>query len=96
MKQDYFTSNKKDILKMIQLHEFLSIEQLKEILLKFKEKSLISNSLSFDSFLLKLIDEGLTQKSITIRGHSKTRYTLREDFNIYSFSNSIEKNSFFL
>ena len=95
MKQDYFTSNKKDILKMIQLHEFLSIEQLKEILLKFKEKSLVSNSLSFDSFLLKLIDEGLTQKSIIIRGHSKTRYTLRENFNIYSFSNSIEKNSFF-
>lgn len=96
MKQDYFTLNKKEVLKTIQAYEFLSQEQLKEILEQLKDKSLVSNSLSFNYFLLKLIDEGLIQKSITIRGHIKTRYTFNQDFNIYDFCNSLEKNSFFL
>ena len=95
MKQDYFTLNKKEILKTIQACEFLSQEQLKEILQQLKDKSLVSSSLSFNSFLLKLIDEGLAQKSITIRGHIKTRYTFNADFNIYDFCNSLERNSFF-
>ncbi len=95
MKQDYFTLNKHEILRTIQKYEFLSQEQLKEILHQLKDKSLLSSSLSFNSFLLKLIDEGLAQKSITIRGHLKTRYSLRGDFNIYDFCNSLEKNSFF-
>ena len=95
MKQDYFTLNKHEILRTIQKYEFLSQEQLKEILHQLKDKSLVSSSLSFNSFLLKLIDEGLAQKSITIRGHLKTRYSLRGDFNIYDFCNSLEKNSFF-
>jgi len=95
MKQDYFTSNKKDILKTIQAYDFLSQGQLKEILDQLKDKSLVSSSLSYNSFLLKLIDEGLSQKSITIRGHTKTRYTFSQDFNIYDFCNSLEKNSFF-
>lgn len=95
MKQDYFTLNKHEILKTIQKYEFLSQEQLKEILHQLKDKSLVSSSLSYNSFLLKLIDEGLAQKSITIRGHIKTRYTFSQDFNIYNFCNSLEKNSFF-
>ena len=95
MKQDYFTFNKEDILKTIQAYEFLSQEQLKEILEQLKDKSLVSSSLSYNSFLLKLIDKGLIQKSITIRGHIKTRYTFSQDFNIYDFCNSLEKNSFF-
>ncbi len=95
MKQDYFTLNKQEILKIICSYEFLSQRQLKEILVILKNKSLVSNSLSFNSFLLKLIDEGLSQKSITIRGHLKTRYTFNQDFNIYNFCNSLEKNSFF-
>ena len=95
MKQNYFTLNKEEILKTIQDYEFLSQEQLKEILQQLKDKSLVSSSLSFNSFLLKLIDEGLTQKSVTIRGHVKTRYTFNQDFNIYNFCNSLEKNSFF-
>ena len=95
MKQDYFTFNKEDILKTIQAYEFLSQEQLKEILEQLKDKSLVSSSLSYNSFLLKLIDKGLIQKSITIRGHIKTRYTCSQDFNIYDFCNSLEKNSFF-
>lgn len=95
MKQDYFTFNKEDILKTIQAYEFLSQEQLKEILEQLKDKSLVSSSLSYNSFLLKLIDKGLIQKSITIRGHIKTRYTFCQDFNIYDFCNSLEKNSFF-
>lgn len=95
MKQDYFTLNKKEILKTIRAFEFLSQEQLKEILEQLKDESLVSSSLSFNSFLLKLIDEGLTQKSLTIRGHIKTRYTFYQDFNIYDFCDSLEKNSFF-
>ena len=95
MKQDYFTLNKKEILKTIRANEFLSQEQLKEILEQLKDESLVSSSLSFNSFLLKLIDEGLIQKSITIRGHIKTRYTFSQDFNVYNFCNSLEKNSFF-
>ena len=95
MKQNYFTLNKENILKTIQEYEFLSQDQLKEILQQLKDKSLVSSSLSFNSFLLKLIDEGLTQKSIIIRGHIKTRYTFNQDFNIYNFCNSLEKNSFF-
>ena len=95
MKQDYFTFNKEDILKTIQAYEFLSQEQLKEILEQLKDKSLVSSSLSYNSFLLKLIDKGLIQKSITIRGHIKTRHTFSQDFNIYDFCNSLEKNSFF-
>ena len=95
MKQDYFTLNKKEILKTIRANEFLSQEQLKKILEQLKDESLVSSSLSFNSFLLKLIDEGLIQKSITIRGHIKTRYTFSQDFNVYNFCNSLEKNSFF-
>ena len=95
MKQDYFTLNKHEILRTIQKYEFLSQEQLKEILEQLKDKSLVSSSLSYNSFLLKLIDKGLIQKSITIRGHIKTRYTFSQDFNIYDFCNSLEKNSFF-
>lgn len=95
MKQDYFTLNKKDILKTIQEYEFLSQEQLKEILQQLKDKSLVSSSLSFNAFLLKLIDEGLIQKSISIRGHIKTRYTFNQNFKTYDFCNSLEKNSFF-
>ena len=95
MKQDYFTLNKHEILRTIQKYEFLSQEQLKEILHQLKDKSLVSSSLSFNSFLLKLIDEKKKKKSITIRGHIKTRYTFSQDFNIYDFCNSLEKNSFF-
>lgn len=95
MKQDYFTLNKEDILTTIQAYSFLSIEQLREILQQLKNRSLVSRSLSFNSFLLRLIDEGLSQKSITIRGHTKTRYTFSSDFNIYDFCNSLEKNSFY-
>lgn len=95
MKQDYFTLNKEAILKTLQKYEFLSVEQLKEILKTLKEESLVSSGLSFNSFLLKLIDEGLSQKSIIIRGHVKTRYTFNTDFNIYKFCNTLEKNSFF-
>lgn len=95
MKQDYFTLNKQNILKTIQGYEFLSQEQLKEILQQLKDKSLVSYSLTFNAFLLKLIDEGLTQKSITIRGHLKTRYTFNQNLNIYDFCDSLEKNSFF-
>lgn len=50
MKQDYFTLNKQEILKIICSYEFLSQRQLKEILVILKNKSLVSNSLSFNSF----------------------------------------------
>ena len=56
MKQDYFTLNKHEILRTIQKHEFLSQEQLKEILHQLKDKSLVSSSLSFNSFLLKILN----------------------------------------
>lgn len=95
MKQDYFTLHKKDIVKTIRAYEFLSQEHLKKILEQLKDESLVSSRLSFNSFLLKLIEEGLIQKNITIRGHIKTRYTFSQDFNIYNFCNSLEKNSFF-
>ena len=39
MKQDYFTLNKQEILRTIQKYEFLSQEQLKEILHQLKDKT---------------------------------------------------------
>jgi len=93
--KNYFTLNKKEILNSIKQFEYLSIENLKEILQSLKEKSYVANNLSINSFILKLIDEGLTQNSIVIRGHTKVRYTLRKDLSIYNFCSVLEKNSFF-
>ncbi|RYA23600.1 hypothetical protein CRU96_06890 [Malaciobacter halophilus] len=95
MKKDYFTLNKNQILTLFEHNEYFSIEEIKVILHSLKEQSLISNSLSLDSFLLKLIDEGLIQKSINIRGHLKTRYTFNKTFNVLDFCNSLSKNTFF-
>ncbi|MFA7083998.1 MAG: hypothetical protein WC141_05620 [Arcobacteraceae bacterium] len=94
-KQDYFTLNKQTILNKIKEYDYVSTEQLKEILQAFKEESLVSTNLSFNAFLLKLIDEGITQNSVTIRGHIKIRYTFKKDFDIYNFCNALEKNSYF-
>lgn len=95
MKKDYFTLNKNQILTLFEHNEYFSIDEIKVILHSLKEQSLISNSLSLDSFLLKLIDEGLIQKSINIRGHLKTRYTFNKTFNVLDFCNSLSKNTFF-
>jgi hypothetical protein len=94
-KKDYFTINVNKILSIINQNDFLTQEQLFEILKDLKNRNLVSKSLTFNTFLLKLIDKGLKQYSIDIRGHSKIRYSMKSDFNIYNFCKTLQNNSFF-
>lgn len=94
-KKDYFTINVNEILSIINQNDFLTQEQLFDILKDLKNKNLVSKNLTFNTFLLKLIDQGLKQHSIDIRGHSKIRYSMKSDFNIYNFCKTLQNNSFF-
>ncbi len=95
-KKEFFASHLDEILQEIKKNDYLTQEKLFELLKELKEKSLVSKSLAFSHFLLKLIDEGLIQFSINIRGHLKVRYTMNKEFDVYKFCNSLEKNSYFL
>ncbi|MGM0624130.1 MAG: hypothetical protein ACQESH_08960 [Campylobacterota bacterium] len=94
-KKDYFTINVQEILSIINQNDFLTQEQLFDILKDLKSNNLVSKNLTFNTFLLKLIDHGLKQHSIDIRGHSKIRYTMQSGFNIYTFCQTLQNNSFF-
>lgn len=94
-KKDFFTLNLNKISLAIKEKDYLTQDNLFEVLKVLKKKSLVSKSLSFNNFLLRLIDEGLNQFSINIRGHSKVRYTMNKTFDIYSFCNTLERNGYF-
>ncbi len=93
--KDYFTLNKNKILLIVEKADYLTQDGLFKILRELKKMELVSQSLSFNSFFLKLINEGLKQFSITIRSHSKVRYLIKKEFNIYDFCNSLEINGYF-
>lgn len=94
-RKDYFTRNLTYILETLEDKDYLTNDELYEILVKLKDKALLSKSLSFNSFLLKLIDKELKQFSIRIRGHSKIRYTMKDNFDIYDFCSTLDKNGYF-
>ncbi|MDS1314495.1 hypothetical protein [Aliarcobacter butzleri] len=95
MREDYYTQNKKEILRIVKKKAFFSINDITSILDKLKEENLVSNSLTQNDFYLKLLDDGLVAHTITIRDIEKIRYTLNKEFNIYDFVYSLEKNGFF-
>ena len=93
--KDFYTINKEIILSKVKDSKYLSNQDLMNLFSFFKENSIISSSLSFKVFFLKLLDDGLKSYSIKIRDIEKTRYTLLEDLNIFDFVNTLAKNSFF-
>ncbi|MCT7563043.1 hypothetical protein [Aliarcobacter butzleri] len=95
MREDYYTQNKKEILRIVKKKAFFSINDITSILDELKEENLVSNSLTQNDFYLKLLDDGLVAYTITIRDIEKIRYTLNKEFNIYDFVYSLEKNGFF-
>lgn len=95
MREDYYTQNKKEILRIVKKKAFFSINDITSILDKLKEENLVSNSLTQNDFYLKLLDDRLVAHTITIRDIEKIRYTLNKEFNIYDFVYSLEKNGFF-
>ncbi|MFW3371397.1 hypothetical protein ACN9J5_01145 [Aliarcobacter butzleri] len=95
MREDYYTQNKKEILRIVKKKAFFSINDITSILDELKEENLVSNSLTQNDFYLKLLDDGLVAHTITIRDIEKIRYTLNKEFNIYDFVYSLEKNGFF-
>ncbi|MFW3382896.1 hypothetical protein ACN2C1_04775 [Aliarcobacter butzleri] len=95
MREDYYTQNKKKILRIVKKKAFFSINDITSILDELKEENLVSNSLTQNDFYLKLLDDGLVAHTITIRDIEKIRYTLNKEFNIYDFVYSLEKNGFF-
>ncbi|MDK2090413.1 hypothetical protein [Aliarcobacter butzleri] len=95
MREDYYTQNKKEILRIVKKKAFFSINDIAIILDELKEENLVSNSLTQNDFYLKLLDDGLVAHTITIRDIEKIRYTLNKQFNIYDFVYSLEKNGFF-
>ena len=95
MREDYYTQNKKEILRIVKKKAFFSINDITSILDELKEENLVSNSLTQNDFYLKLLDNGLVAYTITIRDIEKIRYTLNKEFNIYDFVYSLEKNGFF-
>lgn len=95
LREDYYTQNKKEILRIVKKKAFFSINDIAIILDELKEENLVSNSLTQNDFYLKLLDDGLVAHTITIRDIEKIRYTLNKQFNIYDFVYSLEKNGFF-
>ena len=95
MKKDFYNQNKELILSIIKKEVYLSNDSLMNLFREIKDRSLVSTNLSYNKFFLKLLDEGLTQYSIKIRNIEKVRYTLEKNFNIYQFSKTLEKKSFF-
>lgn len=95
MKKDFYNQNKELILSIIKKEVYLSNDSLMHLFKEIKDRSLVSTNLSYNKFFLKLLDEGLTQYSIKIRNIEKVRYTLEKNFNIYQFSKTLEKKSFF-
>ncbi len=94
-KRDLFTKNKDIIIQELSSHKILTSEQLSNYLDKFKESKLVTKNLYYSKFLLKLIDLGLQQHTVLIKGVSKTRYTFKTDLDQYAFVNSFEKYGFF-
>lgn len=94
-KRDLFTKNKDIILNLLSTHKVLTHSQLSSFLEKFKEDGIIAKNLYFSKFLLKLIDLGLQQHTVLIKGISKTRYTFDSNLDVYAFVDSFEKYGFF-
>lgn len=94
-KRDLFTKNQDTILEELSQYKILSTEQLSSFLDKFKDNGLVTKNLYYSKFLLKLIDLGLQQHTVLIKGVSKTRYTFHERLDEYAFVDSFEKNGFF-
>lgn len=94
-KKSLFLQNKKQILFYMKNLGYLSEKELKKVLAHLKKDFLLPISLSYNNFLLSLIDEGLVQFNVSIRGHLKVRYTFDKELKIYDFCNSLEKDSYF-
>lgn len=94
-RRDLFTKNKDIIVQKLSNHKILTTEQLSSYLEKFKENNLVTKNLYYSKFLLKLIDLGLQQHTVLIKGVSKTRYTFDTNLDSYAFVNSFEKYGFF-
>lgn len=94
-KKDLFSKNKDVIFKEISKYRVLTSAQLSDLLDTFKDKGLTSQSLSYSKYLLKLIELGLQQHTVLLKGVPKTRYTFDTNLDEYAFINSFEKNGFF-
>lgn len=94
MRKDYLSINQDEIISKAKEFKFHDIGSLRGLLKFLKESKLVSQTLSFDSFLRRLIDLGLHQQTLFINEKNLTKYTFQKDFDLYEFVLSLHKNSF--
>lgn len=95
-RKELFTINKNKIINYIKIYPFYySKNDLQEVLYLLKEKKLVSESLYFDKFFNKLIDNNLQTYTLKIKDKYYTRYSLIDSFDEYKFAATISKKSFF-
>lgn len=96
-RKELFRTNKSEILKRFSRKPYyfstLDINNIKD---ELKEESLIPNSMSYDRFLNRLIDEGLNTFSLHIKDIYKTRYSFKKNIDHDLFASILSGKQTFL
>lgn len=94
MKRDLFSRNIKKILEIAKSVDFYSSKELRVLMNKLKSDGYIAQSLNFNTFYNRLIENGLKQEIITINENNIVRYFFNKDLDIFKRSLALQKGSF--
>lgn len=96
-RKELFNTNKTYILKQLKKKPFyfsnVDISRIKD---ELKKKSLIPESMSYDRFFNRLIDEGLNTFTLSIQGSYKTRYSFKKKLDHDLFASILSGKKTFL
>ena len=95
MRKELYEENKDVILGELGRLGYQTSDELSIFLSELKESGLVSGSLGYEKFFLKLLDDGLSVESIKIREVVKARYSINKKFEPFEFANTLYRNGFF-
>lgn len=94
MKKDLFTKNLDKILEISKKVDFYSSKELRLLMNKLKDNGYIAQSLNFNTFYNRLVENGLKQEIVTINENNIVRYFFNTNLDIFKKSLALQKGSF--
>ena len=94
MKKDLFSKNLYQILEIAESVDFYSSKELRLLMNRLKYDGYISQSLNFNTFYNRLVENGLKQEIVTINENNIVRYFFNNNLDIFKKSLALQKGSF--